>query len=120
MTPLLGHVGIFFCVKGEVLLHTCPFDMAEVYGEFLNFPQSHAEVWERAYQRRYHVDFDYFPRGRIIYNTVRQAYSVYYDACAAREAKKLAERLQPAAVHLLRDEHYQCHQCNRYYEHIFI
>ena len=38
-------VGIFFVVKGNLLLHNCSLDKAEKYGDFLNYPKSHMEIW---------------------------------------------------------------------------
>ena len=65
-------VGIFFVVKGNLLLHNCSLDNAEKYGDFLNYPKSHMEIWDEYYYSKYKVDFDYYPRGRIIYNEQEQ------------------------------------------------
>ena len=75
---LIGCVGIFFFADGNLLLHTCPFSDALPYGDFLNYPLSHDDVWIKRYQAQYKVDFDYWPRGRIIYNTKENAYTVFY------------------------------------------
>ena len=49
-------------------MHKCENGEAEKYGDFLNYPKSHMEIWDKYYYSKYHVDFDYFPRGRVVYN----------------------------------------------------
>ena len=116
---LSGRVGIFFVAKGKLLLHTCSVDEGLPYGDFINYPKSHDEVWERRYQHRYHVDFDYFPRGRIVFNCVMNAYMIFYDTCVAEITHELSQRYAKLDVKCSHDEHYQCHECNSEYENIF-
>lgn len=85
---LNNHVGLFFVVRSDLLLHSCTLNEAEPYGDFLNYALSHDKVWREHYQIKYCVDFDYFPRGRIIYNKEKQLYLLYYDGCIEKEAKK--------------------------------
>jgi len=114
-TSLAGHVGLFFVVKGRLLLHICPMDRAERYGDFWIYPRSHDLVWERTYRPTYGVDFDYFPRGRFAFDSARGAYRLYHDRCIRREAEELARRFPGHPVELSLDEHYQCHACNSDY-----
>lgn len=115
MQILLGHVGIFFFVENEFLLHHCALGIAQPYGDFLNYPLSHDTVWEKFYRRKFGVDFDYYPRGRILFNKAAQIYLIYFDGCIEREIEKLSEGLGSARFHIARDEHYQCHRCNPEY-----
>jgi len=108
-------VGIFFCVNGKTLLHTCSLDDASHYGDFLNYPLSHDAVWSKYYQGTYGVDFDYWPRGRIIYNIAEEKFILYYDACAEKEAVELKKQYGDAHIDIEKDEHYQCHKCNSDY-----
>ena len=110
-----GWVGIFFAAKDELLLHTCPVEEGEPYGDFVNFPESHDTVWQREYARKYGVDFDYFPRGRIIYNKNADTYKLFYDSCARLEANDLLSRYQQGQCEVYLDEHYQCYKCNKEY-----
>ena len=32
------------------------------------------EIWDKYYYKKYHVDFDYFPRGRVVYNIKENKY----------------------------------------------
>jgi hypothetical protein len=108
---LINQVGLFFIVYNDLFLHSCEFVESEPYGDFLNYPLSHDEIWRENYQKKYHVDFDYYPRGRIVYNISEQRYILYYDGCIENEAKKLQNLFSDNACQISRDEHYQCHKC---------
>ena len=111
-------VGIFFFVKNKLLLYTCSFDKAVSYGDFLNYPLSHDVIWSKCYQKEFGVDFDYWPRGRIIYKCTEERFLLYYDACVELQARELMKRFDNVNVSLLCDEHYQCHSCNPTYVNI--
>lgn len=106
-----NHVGLFFVVHNELLLHSCTLNDAEKYGDFLNYPFSHEKVWLSHYKNKHRVDFDYFPRGRIVYNRVKQQSILYYDGCIKSEAKKIQSLFPSKTCIIARDEHYQCHKC---------
>lgn len=110
-----GQIGLFFVAKDKLLLHTCLLDEGEPYGDFINYPDSHDAVWQREYHRKYCVDFDYFPRGRMIYNRMTGVYLLYHDPCAAAEAEALRGRYPDGKCVVAFDEHYQCHRCNSGY-----
>ena len=109
---LKGKVGLFFLADGKLLLHTCPLADAQPYSDFLNYPYSHDAIWRKHYQHTYHVDFDYWPRGRIIYCTATRTYSLFYDVCMVDAAKEMVKAFGDEKVQMMRDEHYQCHTCN--------
>lgn len=109
----MGHVGIFFYTAGQFLFHGCDLSGAEIYGGFKVYSRSHFEVWDDYYFKNYHVDYDYYPRGRIVYDTKTNKYLVYRDACIPEdEMQKIAETYVGKEYVLLEDEHYQCHRCN--------
>lgn len=108
---LNNQVGLFFIVRGEILLHCCKIEEAEPYGNFLNYPHSHDKIWREHYQRKFGVDFDYFPRGRIVYNKAKQQNTLYYDGCIEDEVKEMLSRFSEGNCIISRDEHYQCHKC---------
>lgn len=56
-----NQVSLFFYVNGQFLIHGCDLADAENYGDFLIYPDSHFEIWEKYYAKRYPVDFDFFP-----------------------------------------------------------
>ncbi|NLO08605.1 MAG: hypothetical protein GX129_01890 [Clostridiales bacterium] len=110
-----NQVGLFFVVHDEFLLHSCILDEAEPYGDFLNYPLSHDKVWSKYYLKKYHVDFDYFPRGRIVYNKVKDSYILYYDECIEDEVNEIKRLFLDKECIIAIDEHYQCHNCNTGY-----
>ncbi len=115
---LMGRVGLFFYAEQHWLIHTCSFRQAEEHNGFLNYPFSHEVIWEQLYFKKYHTDFDFYPRGRIIYDRQSKTYRVFHDICIKTEAAQFITAYSPERVLLLLDEHYQCHQCNRNYIHI--
>lgn len=102
-------------VNGELLFHICNVVDGEPYVDFVNYPESHDGVWQREYYQKYRVDFDYFPRGRIIFNKAKGVYLIYHDPCIATEAEKLRGHYSDGKCEVGLDEHYQCHRCNKNY-----
>ena len=112
---LRGDVGLFFYVNGQFLIHSCPLKDAENYGDFLIYPESHFEIWDRHYEKKYRVDFDFFPRGRVVYLKNDNQYLIYYDRCIGDNISFLNDTYYDGSAVLDFDEHYQCHICNRNY-----
>lgn len=112
-----NHIGpaLFFYVPGKILFHSCSVAEGEPYGDFIVYPQSHMAVWEKLYEKKYHVDFDYFPRGRIAYRKTDNTYLLYYDKCMESIISTITQKYANEKIILGYDEHYQCHQCNRGY-----
>jgi len=110
-----NQVCLFFCVNGQFLVHGCELADAEPYGDFLNYPYSHHDIWNKNYRRQYGVDFDYYPRGRVVYRKSDDTYLIYHDRCVEPFIESVAERYVGKNVVITYDEHYQCHLCNRNY-----
>lgn len=115
MESLDGQVGLFFTVGRQILIYACPLARAGRYGDFLNYPLSHDAVWEKTLRLRYNVDFDYYPRGRIVYNVPNDRYTIYHDRCCEKAARLIGGRYPYAKVAYALDEHYQCRSCNPLY-----
>lgn len=101
---------LFFWVDGEFLFHGCSVAAGEPYGDFVNYPHSHDRIWQEYYAKRYHVDFDYYPRGRVVYRKSDDTYLIYYDKCIADQIEQIASQYEKCETGF--DEHYQCHACN--------
>lgn len=108
-------VGLFFCVDGKFFFYKCLLSEAESYGDFLNYPASHDAVWRRNHAQKYHVDFDYYPRGRVVYRKSDGIFLIYYDRCIEKGIGEILAYYAGQDVKLQTDEHYQCHRCNKYY-----
>lgn len=113
---MINKVGLFFVVNGKILFHGCELDKAQNYGDFKIYDKSHYDVWEKHYYKRYKVDYDYFPRGRITYNKKQKCFWLYKDSCI--EEKLLKDWIKEFGYQKIiekEDEHYKCHSCNRLY-----
>lgn len=107
-------VNLFFFVKGKFLIHSCKNQDAEKYGDFLNYPKSHMDIWEENYYKIYRVDFDFFPRGRVVYNLKEECYYIYHDKCIT-DLSEILQKYQGLNYKICTDFHYQCHKCNKGY-----
>lgn len=114
------YVGLFFFVNGNFAFTGCTLDEAEEYGDFLIYPESHFDVWDNydtlSYVRnKRKVDYDYFPRGRVVYRKTDDLFIIYYDKCVEEELDRLTREYADYNFKTELDEHYCCHRCNRYY-----
>lgn len=106
---------LFFYAKGKLLFHSCSVNDGEKYGDFVNYPYSHDDVWEKLYKQKYGVDYDYYPRGRVVYRKTDNTYLIYYDKCMEPFVKEVTGKYNREQFKTEYDEHYQCSKCNRYY-----
>ena len=115
-------VGLFFYIDGAFKIHGCSLEQGENYGDFVVYPYSHMKLWDKYHAKEHKVDFDYYPRGRVVYRKTDDTYIVYYDRCVEEVIKaRIEERLKAGTENTGKkviyetDEHYQCHKCNRDY-----
>ena len=94
--PPVGAVGIFWAIqepgKPAILLdHRCLLGDAETYGDMLTCPHGHYDLWERWRKVAGEIpdiarplvaasEYEEWPRGRIVYDTVEQQFTCYADA----------------------------------------
>lgn len=108
-----AEVCLFFCINRSFKVHTCILEEAEDSGSFLNFPESHLKIWDKEYATKYPgIDFDYFPRGRVVYRKEDDTYLIYYDRCIGEGIEAIVSLYDGRKVELHLDEHYQCADCN--------
>lgn len=119
----LVEVGIFFFVNNIVISDKANLDSALnneffiEHGEHYNFwlslrPKSDAELYFKSHA------YDYFPRGRVVFDKVHSTFYLYADCCLKRDSiSKLIDHfgLLNLQVKVRRDEHYQCGKCGRYF-----
>jgi hypothetical protein len=122
--PNHSEVGIFYVVNSELFRESTPLSLAEPYGDdFLIYPGGHAQFWEevmRLNKALSGASYDYFPRGRVLFNVKQGRYWVYVDQCALRNPTTVAKilskfRLPPEKTEVSLDSHYKCHACNPEY-----
>ena len=111
-------VGIFWLIKGKLLIDCTPLSEAERYGDFLTHPRGHAEVWDR-YRRNGTVppetEYDEPPRGRVMYNMKTRQFTLLADRCILKK-KVLISQIKkqmrlPNNTEVGEDSHYRCSTC---------
>ena len=114
-------IGIFFVVNSEVMFDAVPLEQGELYGDTITF-SGHYDYWlalvpkNPTEQRFKSHEYDYFPRGRLVYFVKSNSFRLYADRCLKKaDLKKVAETFHLPACQLARDEHYQCAGCNSEY-----
>lgn len=92
-----GSVGIFWGIPDPggswtILVDATSLADAEPYGDFLTHPRGHYEVWIQWQKTRTAPvtnrfilqaiadhEYEFFPRGRIVYNTLTRTFILYAD-----------------------------------------
>jgi hypothetical protein len=113
-------VGIFWVVGGKPLIDSTSLSEAEPYGDHLTHPRGHTEVWEH-YQRNglvsREMEYEESPRGRVMYSTKTQRFTLLADRCILRD-KGMVRRIMsetglPQNTTTDTDSHYRCSRCLR-------
>jgi hypothetical protein len=112
-------VGIFWVVDGKAVILGEPLSEAESWGEFKNYSQGHDREWSRFLQRNGIVprdsEYDDYPRGRVVYNTITGSFNLFADKCILKDKsmvqKVLAELHLPSQTTTESDPHYKCQKC---------
>lgn len=116
-------VGIYFVVRGEILIDAVELEKAEPYDDALQFGGHNdfheslrpGSQTERLFKAR---PYDYFPRGRVVYFSTTKKFRMYFDRCLSKESLQEVIRqfgIEREDLELCPDEHYQCAGCNRRY-----
>ena len=101
-------------MNGDILSNEVDMRHGEEYGDFVNY-SSHWDLW-RAAQKAYPVlkdiEYDTFPRGRVVYNKNTHKYIIYMDPVLNNEIDidLITDRFNLRSGSYLvddKDEHYQ-------------
>jgi hypothetical protein len=116
--PAEARLGIFWLVKGALLMDSVPLSESEQYSDHQNHPQSHIDVWEqwqRVGKAPIESEYEEFPRGRVTYDTMAKTFSLLADRCILGRKDviaKIKEELHlPKKTALGTDSHYRCFTC---------
>jgi len=112
-------LGIFWLIDGTLLMDSAPLSECEPYGDHLNFPGSHLVVWERWTRLgkvRGEVEYEEPARGRVIYDTRAEHFTLLADKCILDRVELIAQikkelNLSRRSTSLARDSHYRCSKC---------
>ena len=122
--PSDAFVGPYWFVRDEsgtnvLIAHGCVLTKAERYGQFLTCPHGHYDLWDRwragsrgarttAIVRAF--EYEEWPRGRVVFDSVPRQFLVYADAQIFRRdlQERILQRFRipPNIALFLRDEHY--------------
>jgi len=110
-------LGIFWLVDGKLLIESAPLRECEEYGDHLNYPGSHIDLWAK-YLRigvaPEQSEYEEFPRGRVIHNA-RSGFTLLADMCLLKNKRVIGnikrELHLPKRTILDRDPHYRCPMC---------
>jgi hypothetical protein len=112
-------IGIFFYYGDDLHAQAEALHDAEDYGDFKTSSVSHEALWETKLKKDQAYDFDYFPRGRVVYNKRSKRHTVYIDRDLNKPEiiEKITAffKIKAGRYTVKYDEHYQCHLCNRGY-----
>jgi hypothetical protein len=114
-------VGIFWVVRGNLLIDSTALSHAEPYGDNLTHPRGHVEVWEQFQQKGLvfpEMEYEEHPRGRVMFNAKTKRFLLLADRCILRDEKvvrKIMTRMNLPRKTTDRgtDEHYRCSICLR-------
>lgn len=116
-------VGPFYYIDGVVFEDSDDLrDATLVSTGFSDSNNSHYDYWkfsQSIYPEFRSLDYDYYPRGRVVYNNTTDTYYLYTDKCLLDNniTSDIISKfnLPKSKVIISTDDHYQCHQCNKSY-----
>ena len=116
-------VGIYFKMPEGFLIDAVPVDAGEAYGEAVGHSghyDFHANLrpTEPLEMRFKAHDYDYYPRGRVVFFPVRKTFVIYVDPCLTQEDIEQVQELfglNGQVVEFAEDDHYRCAKCNGHY-----
>lgn len=117
------NVGIFFKVADSFIVDSVALEAGEPYGDAIqygghyNFHEKYEPSTVQEHRFRLH-DYDYYPRGRVVYFPKRNTFILYRDPCLTDDDVQQIVGLfglvkQP--VEVADDEHYRCAGCTTSY-----
>ncbi|MGO9268890.1 MAG: hypothetical protein ACLQOO_01280 [Terriglobia bacterium] len=111
-------VGIFWLVGKRLVVTGTPLAKGESYGEFKTFPTSHIDHWaglQRDGIVPREMEYDVPPRGRVMYNTRTQQFTLLADRCIIRNKRLVSNIMSqlclPKNTTVVTDSHYRCARC---------
>ncbi len=116
--PIRPSVGIFYFVKGKLLIDATPLSHAVWHGDHRIHDRNHDEYWAELVSKGAVPDDEYekHPRGRVAFNEKTGEYTLLADKCILRKKRlvtKIVSRMSLPAGRTERntDSHYRCYRC---------
>ena len=112
-------VRIFFVIGDELFIASSPLSAAVPYGDFRIRPGDHASFWKeivRAKPSLSSVSYNFYPRGRVLFNAKDETFRVYVDRRTREDRGVVAQildefHLPENKTKIRRDSRYNCPIC---------
>lgn len=109
----------FWYVGGEIIGDEVEFNSSDSknlteYGDFIQLDKDHVNIWNRvkhSLDSTKTAEYDEFPRGRVLFNTVKQRFQVVVSPEIVRDKSKRTDiidwfHLPAGKTDFIADEHY--------------
>ena len=113
-----ARLGIFWLVDGKLLIDSAPLSECEQYGDHLNYPGSHIDLWEQWRQvgkAPAESEYEEYARGRVMCDIETKKFSLLADRCILNRKELITEIKKqlclPKQTSLGTDPHYRCFTC---------
>lgn len=115
-------VGIIYYIKGALLIEGTPISEAESVGDYVNEPLTHDKYWsilvKKVYPELRHLEYFYYPRGRVVYNKKSKEFYIYLDKLLINRVnlvKRIKEELNLVGqkVKINADPHYKSREVEK-------
>jgi len=116
-------VGIFYVVKGDVLIDSSPANEVHINRGIKVFKKQHRTWWKEIQLALSSLMpftigriYDFYPRGRITYVESEDMYIIFQDPCITKGKTKEIVRffnLPYDKYEVRADKHYKCHKCKK-------
>lgn len=110
----MSQIGVFFYTEDEIISYTYEIKQGTQQGVFFNPPEGHDRVWRKEYEKGEAKGFDFWPRGRVAYNTNSKQFIIYHDKCIKKSELELVRikfGIKEEEVRYVEDQYYACHEC---------
>lgn len=112
-------VSIFWLFRQKLIIDATRLFAAEKYGDCLTHPGSHIKYWTSLQRRGVvpkEIEYEEQPRGRVVYHTPTNRFTLYADQCVLDRPEFiqwiLTQMHLPAGItDLSKDLHYRCARC---------
>lgn len=115
----MSKIGVFFYVEEKIVSEQYQLQEGIQQGVFINPPEGHECIWRRDYEKVDQKKYDFWPRGRVVYNTNSKQFILYYDGCLDQPNLEKVKELFGISLNQVRyvkDEYYTCHKCSKKFE----
>ena len=112
----MAKIGVFFCIGQEILAQKYDRQEGKQQGVIFNPPEGHDRVWRNNFQANHVEKYDFWPIGRVSYNTNSRQYIIYHDKCLNEdilEKVRVLFEVPENAIRYVVDEYYSCQECRK-------